>query len=120
VEKELNQIVAATKRAKPTLKGADQIGLKVGRVLGKKGLAKYFEIAMTDESFSYARKEDIIQEAKALDGVYIIRTSVKFETLDTAATLRGYKGLAQVQQAFRSYKTIDLKGRPIYHYLATF
>lgn len=117
VEKELNQIVAATKRAKRTLKGADQIGLKVGRVLGKKGLAKYFEIAITDESFSYARKEDIIQEAKALDGVYIIRTSVKSETLDTAATLRAYKGLAQVEQAFRSYKTIDLKVRPIYHYL---
>ncbi len=59
----------------------------------------------------------MIAEAEALDGVYILRTSVKEETLDAPSTVRAYKSLSQVEQAFRSYKTIDLKVRPIYHHL---
>ncbi len=116
-EQELHKIVIATSRDKRALKGADQIGLRVGRVLNSKGVGKYFNIAITEESFSFSRNEVAIAKDSALDGVYIIRTSVKPETLDAAQTVRAYKSLSTVEQAFRSYKTIDLKVRPIYHRL---
>jgi transposase len=116
-EQELNKIVIATSRDKRALKGADQIGLRVGRVLNSKGVGKYFNIAITEESFSFSRNEVAIAKDSALDGVYIIRTSVKSETLDAAQTVRAYKSLSTVEQAFRSYKTVDLKVRPIYHRL---
>lgn len=116
-EQELNKIVIATLRDKRALKGADQIGLRVGRVLNSKGVGKYFNIAITEESFSFSRNEVAIAKDSALDGVYIIRTSVKPETLDAAQTVRAYKSLSTVEQAFRSYKTVDLKVRPIYHRL---
>jgi hypothetical protein len=116
-EQELNKIVIATSRDKRALKGADQIGLRVGRVLNSKGVGKYFNIAITEESFSFSRNQVAIASEAALDGVYIIRTSVPAQTLDTAQTVRAYKSLSQVEQAFRSYKTVDLKVRPIYHRL---
>lgn len=116
-EQELYKIVIATSRDKRALKGADQIGLRVGRVLNSKGVGKYFNISLTDESFTYSRNEAVIASDAALDGVYIIRTSVPAQTLDAVSTVRAYKSLSQVEQAFRSYKTIDLKVRPIYHRL---
>lgn len=116
-EQELYKIVIATSRDKRALKGADQIGLRVGRVLNSKGVGKYFNISITDESFTYSRNEAVIASDAALDGVYIIRTSVPAQTLDAVSTVRAYKSLSQVEQAFRSYKTIDLKVRPIYHRL---
>jgi hypothetical protein len=116
-EKELEKIIKATSREKRTLKGADQIGLRVGKVINSKGVGKFFEVTITESSFSYVRKEELIAQETALDGVYIIRTSVTEETLNAQETVRAYKSLAQVEQAFRSYKTIDLKVRPIYHRL---
>ena len=68
-------------------------------------------------SFSYSRKREALAEAESLDGIYILRTSVEEETLDAPSTVKAYKSLSQVEQAFRSYKTIDLKVRPIYHRL---
>jgi hypothetical protein len=117
-EKELDKIVAATQREKRSLKNADQIGLRVGKVINRKGVGKFFEVTITDSSFNYVRKEELIAQEAALDGVYIIRTSLGVETLNAVETVRAYKGLAKVEQAFRSYKTIDLKVRPIYHRLA--
>ena len=99
------------------MNGADQIGLRVGKVINSKGVGKFFEVTITESSFSYVRKEELIAQETALDGVYIIRTSVVEETLNAQETVRAYKSLAQVEQAFRSYKTIDLKVRPIYHRL---
>jgi len=116
-EQELHKIVIATSRDKRALKGAEQIGLRVGRVLNSKGVGKYFNISITEESLSFSRNEVAIASDSALDGVYIIRTSVKSETLDAAQTVSAYKSLSQVEQAFRSYKTVDLKVRPIYHRL---
>ncbi len=116
-EKELEKIVKATSREKRALKGADKIGVRVGKVLNKFKVGKLFEIEITEESFSYRRKEEAIAVEKALDGVYIIRTSVAPEKMDSAETVRAYKGLSKVEQAFRCLKTIDLKVRPIYHYL---
>ena len=116
-EKELDKIVQATQREKRALKGADKIGLRVGQVLNKFKVGKLIEIEITESSFSYRRKEEVIAREKALDGVYIIRTSVATEVMDTAETVKAYKGLSKVEQAFRCLKTIDLKVRPIYHYL---
>ncbi len=116
-EKELEKIVKATSREKRALKGADKIGVRVGKVLNKFKVGKLFEIEITEESFSYRRKEEVIAVEKDLDGVYIIRTSVDAEKMDSAETVRAYKGLSKVEQAFRCLKTIDLKVRPIYHYL---
>lgn len=72
---------------------------------------------LAEESFSFSLNEVAITKDSALDGVYIIRTSVKPETLDAPQTVRAYKSLSTVEQAFRSYKTVDLKVRPIYHRL---
>ena len=79
-------------------------------------LAKHFELDIAETSFSYQRKaEDIAAEA-ALDGLYVVRTSVPDGALDAAQTVRAYKRLSAVERAFRSFKTVDLKVRPIYHY----
>ena len=99
------------------LQGADAIGLRVGRIINQYKVAKHFELTITDIALSWARKlEDIAAEA-ALDGLYIIRTSVPPAQMDAAQCVRNYKSLANVERAFRSIKTIDLKVRPIHHRL---
>ena len=99
------------------MQGADKIGLRVGRNINKFKVAKLFEIDITENSFSYRRKEEAIASEEALDGVYIIRTPVSDDVLNKLETVKAYKGLSKVEQAFRCLKTIDLKVRPIYHYL---
>ncbi|NEO80724.1 IS1634 family transposase [Moorena sp. SIO4G3] len=116
-EKELNAIVAATNREKRALIGADKIGLRVGKVINRYQVGKFFNLEITQRSFSYSRKRDVLSVEAALDGLYVIRTSVEAETLDAPATVKTYKSLSQVEQAFRAYKTMDLKVRPIYHHL---
>ena len=115
-EKELEKIKTATQREKRTLKGAAYIGLRVGKVLNKFKVGKFFEIEITESHFSYSRKSQEIAREKILDGVYIIRSSVEAEKMDAVQTVKAYKGLSKVEQAFRCLKTIDLKVRPIYHY----
>ena len=115
-EKELDKIKTATQREKRRLKGADKIGLRVGKVLNKFKVGKFFEIEISESHFSYSRKSQEIAREKILDGVYIIRRSVESEKMDAAQTVKAYKGLSKVEQAFRCLKTIDLKVRPIYHY----
>lgn len=117
-EKELNKIVAATRRAKRPLRGKDQIGLRVGRVLGRFKMAKHFQLIIAEHAFRFARDEQSIQAEALLDGLYVIRTNVSSAILDSADTVRSYKRLAQVERAFRSLKTVDLKVRPIFHRLA--
>ena len=117
-EAELDKIVAATQRQKRRLVGADKIGVRVGKVLNRFKVAKHFSLDITDEQFSYQRNQARIESEAALDGVYIIRTSVPAEALSAEDTVRAYKDLSKVEQAFRSYKTVDLKVRPIYHRLA--
>jgi transposase len=116
VETELNKIVSATQREKRALKGKAQIALRVGKVLNKYKVNKYYELQIEENSFSYSRKEELISQEKALDGVYIIRTSVKKEVMSAEENVVAYKNLSQVEKAFRCYKSIDLKVRPIYHY----
>lgn len=100
------------------LVGRDQIGLRVGKVVDQYQVAKHFELAIGDNTFSYARKNSSIAAEAALDGIYIIRTSVPATQMDAGTCVRSYKSLANVERAFRSFKTIDLKVRPIHHRLA--
>ncbi len=117
-EADLARIAASVKRGRAPLQGADKIGLKVGAVLGKRKMAKHFELTIADASFSFTRSEASIQKEAALDGFYVLRTSVPAETLDTAAVVSTYKSLAQVERAFRSMKTVVLEVRPLHHRLA--
>ena len=116
VEKELEKIVAATKREKRALKGKDKIAMRVAKVLNKYKVNKYYNLEIEEKKFNYSRKAELIAQKKALDGIYILRTSVKKTVMDTASTVKAYKNLSQVEEAFRCYKSIDLKVRPIYHY----
>ncbi len=100
------------------LKGQDSIGLAVGRIINRYRMAKHFTLTIADTRFAFARKEAAIAAEAALDGIYIIRTSVHPERLDAASCVRHYKSLSQVERAFRSMKTMDLKIRPIHHRLA--
>ena len=117
-ETELARIAASVKRQRSPLQGADKIGLKAGAVLGKRKMAKHFKLTIADTSFSFARNEASIQKEAALDGFYVLRTSVPSGALDTAAVVSTYKSLAQVERAFRSIKTVDLDVRPVHHRLA--
>jgi hypothetical protein len=99
------------------LQGADAIGLRVGRIINQYKVAKHFELTITDIALSWTRKLDEIAAEAALDGLYIIRTSVPAAQMDAATCVRSYKSLAHVERAFRSIKTIDLKVRPIHHRL---
>lgn len=117
-ERELDKIVAATNRAKRRLKGQERIGLRVGKVLNRFKVGKHFILTITEAGFSYQRDVARIAAEAALDGIYVIRTSVPKDQLGAEETVRAYKDLAGVERAFRSYKTVDLKVRPIYHHLA--
>jgi len=117
-EKELSQIAASTTRQKRPLRGASNIALKVGQVLNRYKVGKHFKIDIQSDSFSFERDIQKIESEAALDGLYVIRTSVEPELLSTEDTVKAYKSLSQVEQAFRSFKTVDLKVRPIYHYTA--
>ncbi len=97
------------------LRGADAIGLRVGKVVNQYKVAKHFELAIGEASFTFARKVDAIAAEAALDGLYIIRTSVDAQRMDAAQCVRNYKRLSNVERAFRSLKTVDLKVRPIHH-----
>jgi len=97
------------------LKKADAIGLAAGKVVNQYKVAKHFELAIADNSFTFERKGEAIAAEAALDGIYIIRTSVDATRMDAADCVRNYKALANVERAFRSLKTVDLKVRPIHH-----
>jgi transposase len=115
-EEDLAKIAARVEAGR--LKGQDKIGVAVGRVVNRYKVAKHFTLTLTDTTLTFARKEDAIVAEAALDGIYIIRTSVTPERLDSASCVRHYKSLSQVERAFRSLKTVDLKVRPIHHRLS--
>ena len=114
-EKELEPIVAATRRRNDPLRGAADIGIRVGKVINHYKVAKHFVTTITDESFTFRRDEDKIADEQQLDGLYIVRSNVEPEQFDATQTVRAYKDLAKVERAFRSLKTVDLKVRPIHH-----
>ena len=117
-EQELEKVVKATLREKRRLKGADKIGFRVGSVLDRYKVGKHFRLEISEDSFRYEREEEKIAQEAALDGIYVIRTSVPAHVLNAQQAVRAYKGLSVVERAFRSMKTVDLKVRPIHHRLA--
>ena len=112
-ERNLDKIKARVDALK--LAGRDEIGLRVGKVINQYKMAKHFELTIGDNAFTFARQRDAIAAEAALDGIYIIRTSVSAAQMDASQCVRNYKSLANVERAFRSLKTIDLKVRPIHH-----
>jgi transposase len=116
-ERTLEKIKKATERKKNPLKGKGEIGLRVGKEIGRYKVGKHFQLKITDKSFRYERRTERIAEEAALDGFYVIRTSVKATVLKSEDTVACYKRLSKVERAFRCLKTVDLKVRPIFHRL---
>ena len=114
-EKELDKIAGATRRPKRPLRGKQNIGLRVGKVLNHYKMGKHFQIHIEEDSFSYQRKQTNIEKEESLDGIYVIRTNVPAEVFSSEQTVRNYKSLSGVERAFRSLKTVDLHVRPIHH-----
>ena len=113
MEETLKPIRLATERK--SLRGEQEIGLRVGKVIGKHKMAKHFDLTITETSFTYTRNEGRIREEAALDGLYVVRRSVDEKRMDSDRVVETYKSLAKVERAFRCMKTIDLSLRPIYH-----
>jgi Transposase DDE domain len=114
-EKKLAALAASVQRARRPLRGKDKIALAVGRVVDHYKMAKHFTVAITDDGLTFTRNATQIEAEAALDGVYVLRTSLAAETLDAAATVKAYKQLANAERAFRSLKTVDIEVRPIHH-----
>jgi hypothetical protein len=108
----------ATRVERGTLTGADQIGLAVGPALKRYRVKKHFQIEITDTAFTYSRNIEQIEQEAALDGFYVLRTSVPDSELDTSEVVRSYKALEQVERAFKTFKGPELEIRPIHHRLA--
>jgi hypothetical protein len=108
----------AARVATGRLTGAGRIGEAVGKAIGKYKMGKHFHRAITDTSFTYRRDQDAIDTEAALDGIYLLRTTLSADTHDTAAVINAYKNLAHIERDFRSLKTIDIELRPIHHHLS--
>lgn len=115
-ERHLDRIAAATRRKRNPLRGKKEIGLAVGKVLGRYKMGKHFRLCIEEESFRAERKREQIEREAALDGLYVIRTSVAAAALEAPEVVGRYKALSSVERAFRSLKSVDLKVRPIYHH----
>ena len=114
---ELTKIVAATTAGR--LSGAGAIGIRVGKVIGRYKMAKHYNLTITDTAFTYERDTEAITAEAALDGIYVIRTTVPAEAMNPAKVVATYKSLSRVERDFRSLKAIDLDLRPIHHYTET-
>jgi transposase len=114
-EKKLEKIAQATRRNKRPLRGKQNIGLRVGKILNHYKMGKHFQVQIEDDNFSYQRKQANIEKEESLDGIYVIRTNVPAEVLSSEQAVRNYKSLSAVERAFRSLKTVDLHVRPIHH-----
>jgi hypothetical protein len=113
-EADLAKIAAACARARRPLHGQDKIAVRVDRVLRRRKVAKHFTVDIGEDHLSYHRDQDSITAEAALDGIYVLRTSVGASDLDSGAVVSSYKALAQVERAFRAFNT-DLDIRPIRH-----
>jgi transposase len=113
--KELEKVRASVQAGR--LRGKDKIGVRVGRVVNKYKVAKHFELDIKDDSFNFEILEDKVAAEELLDGLYVVRTNLPIEQMSADDTVRTYKGLSQVECAFRTLKTVDLHVRPIHHHL---
>jgi hypothetical protein len=116
-EKELQKVQTAVRRSSRPLRGKQRIAFAVGKALGHYKMAKHFHYRIRGNGFTYERNQASIEREAALDGIYVIRTTVPVESASSAEAVRHYKELAAVERAFRSLKSVDLKVRPIHHHL---
>ena len=116
-EVELTKISAAVDAGR--LAGAGKIGIRVGKVIGRYKMAKHYILDITEDTFAFTRDQDQITAEAAMDGLYVIRTTVAPEQMDSVKVVATYKSLARVERDFRSLKAIDLDLRPIHHYTET-
>ena len=116
-ENQLQTIAAATRRPRRPLRGTEKIALRVGKVINHYKMAKHFDTEITEDSFSFARNQDTIAAEAALDGIYVLRTSLTETTLAHADVVARYKGLEDVERFFRTLNS-ELDVRPIRHRLA--
>jgi len=114
-EKSLTKIAKDVARRKKKLLQAAEIGLKVGKVLGRYKVGKHFACQIGEGSFAWSRRQDSIEQEAQLDGIYVLRTSEPVERLAAEDTVRSYKSLAEVERVFRCLKGVDLLVRPIRH-----
>jgi transposase len=114
-QQELEKVRASV--ASGRLSGKAKIGVRVGRVVNKYKVAKHFELTIEDRRFDFKLLQEQIAAEAALDGIYVLRTNLSKKQLSAADTVRSYKGLCEVERAFRSLKSVDLKIRPIHHRL---
>ena len=101
------------------LQGQDKIGVRVGKVVNQYSMAKHFTLAIRDNAFTFTRQAENIATEAAQDGIYVMRTSLPVERMDSADCVRHYKSLAQVERAFHTLKSVNLRIRPIHHRLET-
>jgi transposase len=116
-ERDLWQI--AERVQKGTLTGQDEIGLAVGPAVKRYKMRKHFDLQITDHSFTFTRKTEQITAEAALDGIYILRTSLTTDECSTGDVVRSYKNLEQAERAFKTFKGPELQIRPIHHHLET-
>ena len=114
-EKKLKEIEAATQRRRQPLRSAEKISYLVGKALAPSKVEKYFRWEITPQGLRWQQDAERIARDAALDGIYVLRTSVAEQFLDTEQTVLAYKRLAAAERAFRSLKSVDLNVRPIYH-----
>ena len=114
-DRRLSRIAAEVRRRTRKPLTAEQIGLKVGKVINRYRVGKHYKLTIKDNLFEFERDQESIERETRLDGIYITRTSEKREQLSKEDTVRTYKSLSQVEQAFRCLKGLDLLVRPIHH-----
>src|SRR4029077_5648548 len=114
-EKKLIAIQGRVRRAKKPLRGEAKIAVAIGAVIDRYKMAKHFALAITDDDVTFERKTAQINAEAALDGIYVLRTSLEPETLDAASTVKTHKHPAQGARPFRSLKTVEIEVRPIHH-----
>lgn len=114
-QQELEKVRAGV--AAGRLSGKAKIGVRVGRVVNKYKVAKHFELTIDDKRFDFKLLKEQVAAEAALDGIYVLRTNLLKKQMSAADTVLSYKGLCEVERAFRSLKSVDLKIRPIHHRL---
>ena len=114
-EKQFEKIRQATQRERRPLSAVGQISMRVGRVSQRFKMKKHFILEIQEGKFEYRRDEENIAAESALDGFYVVRTSIPAESMESAQVVASYKQLSRVERAFRSIKTVDLRIRPIFH-----
>jgi len=112
---ELDKVRSMVERKR--LRGADEIGVRVGRVINKYKVAKHFEITIEAQRFGFRIRDEQVAQEAALDGIYVLRTPLAANKMDAPQVVRSYKSLSDVERAFRCLKTVDLKVRPIHHWV---